>query len=86
MQFLLLLSALLSAFTGAIGMSRDAESRARQTETQLVAAAPAERPVRAAAVQFVEPDTSPTPDAAVRPPLAAAPVRAVPLDLVRLIE
>jgi hypothetical protein len=88
MQFLLLLSALLSAVTGgAFGTARIAEPQAGQAEARLVADVPAERQVLAVAVRLIEPDRGGVAAGADAPPLLdAAPAKPTPLDLVRLNE
>jgi hypothetical protein len=86
MQFLLLLSALLSALTGVIGASRHAEARTGHTETQVVAEASVPRQVLAVAVRLVELDHGSAADVPAPPLLSAAPAQPTPLDLVRLNE
>ena len=88
MEFLLVLSALMSALTGAFTGPRDGEARPSQAEAQLVAVAQAAAPAKLAALR----PRQPLPTIAAlssfvpRTALAIAPALPAPLAFVRLIE
>ena len=85
MEFLLVLSALMSALTGAFG-PRATEARLAQAEAQLVAVAEAAVPARAAALR---PDQALPSIAELSrhvPEIAPAPALLAPLAFIRLIE
>lgn len=87
MQFLLLLSALVSVVTGAFGVARPAAPHAGQAESQLVAAiAPAQRPAPVAAAPVLAAKRAPERAIAFPLPPELRVARAAPLDPVRLNE
>lgn len=86
MEFLLVLSALLSALTGAFTGPREGEPRPSQAEAQMVAFAEAGAPIRAAALRPVQ--TLPSIarlDSRVRE-IAPVPALLAPLAFIRLNE
>ena len=85
MEFLLVLSALMSALTGAFG-PRAVEPRLGQAEAQLVAVAEAAAPARAAALRPVQALPSIAALSRYVPDIAPAPALLAPLAFVRLIE
>ncbi|MFN3726868.1 MAG: hypothetical protein ACK4SZ_11260 [Allosphingosinicella sp.] len=86
MEFLLVLSALLSALTGAFTGPRDGEARLGQAEAQLIAAAEAGAPIRTAALRPVQALPSIARLSGYWPEIAPAPALPAPLAFVRLIE
>ncbi len=86
MEFLLVLSALLSALTGAFTGPRDGETRLGQAEAQLIAAAEAGAPIRTAALRPLHPLPSIAQLSSHVPDIAPAPALLAPLAFVRLIE
>ena len=86
MEFLLVLSALLSALTGAFTGPRDGEARPSQAEAQLVAIAQAGAPVKAAALRPVQAVPPIARLSRQVPDIAPAPALLAPLAFIRLIE
>jgi hypothetical protein len=86
MEFLLVLSALLSALTGAFTGPRDGETRLGQAEAQMIAAAEAGAPIRIAALRPLQALPSIASLSSHVPKIAPAPVLLAPLAFVRLIE
>lgn len=87
MEFLLVLSALLSALTGAFTGPREGEARPSQAEAQMVAFAEASAPIRAAALRPAQALPS-IARLAASPVAEIAPVPALlaPLAFIRLNE
>lgn len=86
MEFLLVLSALLSALTGAFTGPRDGEARPSQAQAQLIAVAEAGAPLRAAAQRPVQALPAIARLSSHAPVLAAVPALPAPLAFIRLIE
>ena len=86
MEFLLVLSALLSALTGAFTGPRDGEARPSQAEAQLVAFAQAGAPAKVAALRPVQPLPPIARLSSQVPETAPAPALLAPLAFIRLIE
>ncbi len=85
MEFLLVLSALMSALTGAFG-PRATEARLAQAEAQMVAVAEAAIPARIAAPRPQQALPSIVALSRDVPAIKAAPALLAPLAFVRLIE
>jgi len=86
MEFLLVLSALLSALTGAFTGPRDGEARPSQAEAQMVAFAQAGAQVKAAALRPVQAVPPIARLSSHVPEIAPAPALLAPLAFIRLIE
>jgi hypothetical protein len=86
MEFLLVLSALLSALTGAFTGPRDGEARLGHAQAQLIAAAEVGTPVRTAALRPVQALPSIVLLSSHAPEIAPAPALLAPLAFIRLIE
>lgn len=86
MEFLLVLSALLSALTGAFTGPRDGEARLGQAQAQLIAAAEVGTPIRAEALRPAQALPSIVLLSRNAPQIAPAPALLAPLAFIRLIE
>ena len=86
MEFLLVLSALVSALTGAFAGPRVGDARPSQAEAQLVAIAEVAVPARAAALRPQQALPSIATLSLHVPEVAPAPALLAPLAFVRLIE
>ena len=88
MEFLLVLSALMSALTGAFTGPREGETRLGQAEAQLVAVAQAAAPAQAAAIRPRQslPTIAERAGYAPQAALTFAPAPLAPLAFIRLIE